>query len=290
MWCSITLLPTHDDADKKYYPDRQRITLPHQGQGRSAPIDSSKKLKDYVTTDRPQVIFKDLGPQVSYRSLFLFEYFGPLIIYPIFYFYPQVYTHFGLPKRTFVYPAQTYALYAWCFHYAKRELETLFVHRFSHATSPLANVYRNCIYYWAFAGFIGYSLNHPNYNPVGETQLYVGIVISIVSQLSNFYCHIILRNLRKSEGKHSHHIPHGFLFNSVTCANYTTEIMQWLGFNVATQTLAGYLFIASGTYIMTVWAVQKHSRLVKVIYKKKKTINHHPFLSIAWILSTCFIS
>lgn len=265
-------MPSCGDADSKYYPDRQRITLPVQpGQVRPAPIDGSKKLKDCFTTDRPQVVFKDLGPQVSYRSLFFFEYLGPLIIYPIFYYYPKIYTHFGLSERTFTYPVQTYALYAWCIHYLKREFETFFVHRFSHATSPLANVYRNCAYYWAFAGFIAYFVNHPYYNPVGETQMRVGFAISIVSQLSNFYCHIILKNLRTADGKSSYQIPYGFLFNTVTCANYTTEIMQWVGFNVATQTIAGYLFLTAATYIMTVWAVQKHRRLKKVHYI---SINH----------------
>ncbi|XP_024398727.1 very-long-chain enoyl-CoA reductase [Physcomitrium patens] len=250
--------------NKKFYLERQRLTLPLQpGQSRPTPVDESKKLKDQLSSDQPQVVFKDLGPQVSYKILFCFEYLGPLVIYPLFYFFPQIYTYVGLPLRKVTHPVQTYALYAWCFHYAKREFETFCIHRFSHATSPLSNVYRNCAYYWLFGALIAYFVNHPLYTPVSEKQMYVGLAISIVSQLSNFYCHIILKNLRSPDGKGGYQIPYGFLFNYVTCANYTTEIWQWIGFNIATQTVAGYLFLAAAGYIMSVWALQKHKRLKK---------------------------
>lgn len=142
-------------------------------------------------------------------------------------------------------PVQTYALYYWSFHYFKRILETFFVHRFSHATSPVSNVYRNCSYYWTFAAFIAYNVNHPLYSPVSELQWKIGFIFGLIFQFSNLYCHIILKQLRSSDGVGGYQIPQGFLFNFVTCANYTTEIYQWLGFNIATQTLTGYLFLSA---------------------------------------------
>uniref|UniRef100_A0A7I4CVA5 Ubiquitin-like domain-containing protein n=1 Tax=Physcomitrium patens TaxID=3218 RepID=A0A7I4CVA5_PHYPA len=124
--------------NRKYYPERQRITLPlPPGQSRPTPVDEAKKLRDQLASDSPQVVFKDLGPQVSYSTLFFFEYLGPLLIYPVLYFFPQVYSYFGLPLRNSIHPVQTFALYAWCFHYAKREFETFCIHRFSHATGCL---------------------------------------------------------------------------------------------------------------------------------------------------------
>ncbi|CAI7914893.1 unnamed protein product, partial [Closterium sp. NIES-53] len=59
-------------------------------------------------------------------------------------------------------------------------------------------------------------------------------------------------------------IPSGFLFNFITCANYTTEITAWLGFNIATQSVAGYLFMLAGAMQMAEWALAKHKRLVKL--------------------------
>jgi hypothetical protein len=38
--------------------------------------------------------------------------------------------------------ATSVAMVCWTLHYAKRLLETLFVHRFSHATMPLSNLFK----------------------------------------------------------------------------------------------------------------------------------------------------
>ena len=35
------------------------------------------------------LVFKDLGAQISWRTVFLVEYFGPLWIHPLLYFFPQ---------------------------------------------------------------------------------------------------------------------------------------------------------------------------------------------------------
>ena len=97
--------------------------------------------------------------------------------------------------------------------------------------------------------------------------MWVGFGISVVCQISNLYCHVILRNLRPADGKGGYQIPDGFLFNYVTCANYTTEIWQWIGFIIATGGgLASYLFMIVAMYFMTGWALQKHKRLEKVMY------------------------
>lgn len=254
----------------KLYPERQRLTLPlSSGQTRATVLDGDKKLSDFFLQGSDQkVILKDLGPQVKYSTLFFFEYLGPLFIYPLFYFLP-VYKYAGLPVNRVKHPVQTYAAIYWCFHYFKRILETFFVHRFSHATSPLNNVFRNCCYYWSFAIFIAYFANHPYYTPVCETQMYIGFALGMVCQLANFYCHIILKNLRAPDGQGGYQIPRGFLFNYITCANYTTEIYQWLGFNIATQTLAGYSFLVVAAFIMTDWALGKHRRLRKIFDGKE---------------------
>lgn len=99
--------------------------------------------------------------------------------------------------------------------------------RFSHATMPIFNLAKNCGYYWGFAAFVSYSVNHPYYvpPPLGRTVSALGL--ALMCQFANLRCHMILANLRPPGSKH-YAIPRGFLFDCVTCANYTAEIWGWV--------------------------------------------------------------
>ena len=53
-------------ANAKYYPSRQRLTLPAEpGQRSGNPLLDGNALSDYNLTDGSTVIFKDLGTQAS---------------------------------------------------------------------------------------------------------------------------------------------------------------------------------------------------------------------------------
>lgn len=77
-------------------------------------------------------------------------------------------------------------------------------------------------------------------------------------------CHVILANLRPAGAAKGYAIPRGFLFNLITCPNYTAEILGWVAFTVATQTAAAGLFTLVGAAQMAQWALGKHKRLLKV--------------------------
>lgn len=50
---------------RKYYPSRQRFTLPLKaGEKRATALDDSKTLSDYGLDSGSVLHFKDLGPQV----------------------------------------------------------------------------------------------------------------------------------------------------------------------------------------------------------------------------------
>ena len=132
-----------------------------------------KLLKDDAKLDDLGVkalYFKDLGPQLGWTTVFLAEYSGPLFIFPLFYIRPALIygAEAAIAPRA---PVVTTALLCWTFHYLKRDLETVFIHRFSHGTMPIKNLFKNCTYYWGFAAWIAYLINHPLYTPPDVTQV-----------------------------------------------------------------------------------------------------------------------
>ncbi|EGG24712.1 synaptic glycoprotein SC2-like protein [Cavenderia fasciculata] len=244
----------------KYYVDRQRFVTSQLGPDNKPIVlsDDNKTLSHYKITSDNTLVFKDLGPQVSWTTVFLTEYAGPLLIYPIFYFfgqqiYGQEYTH-GY--------TQQYALLCYSLHYIKRLLETIFVHRFSHATMPISNIFKNSIYYWGNTILVSYFVNHPLFTSPPPARVLIGLCLWVVGELFNLISHIQLRNLRPA-GSTVRQIPKGLLFEYVSCPNYTMEILAWIGFSIMTQTLTAYVFTVLGAVQMYVWAVAKHRRYRK---------------------------
>lgn len=129
---------------------------------------------------------------------------------------------------------------------------------------------QNCSYYWGFAFYIGYYVNHPLYTPplFGSLQINIGLIGFILSELGNFSIHIALRNLRPA-GTRERKIPvptinpFTILFNFVSCPNYTYEVYSWIFFTIMTQCLPAGLFAAAGFFQMTLWAFGKHRNYKK---------------------------
>lgn len=151
-------------------------------------------------------------------------------------------------------------------HYGKRELETLFVHRFSNDTMPFFNVFKNSAHYWVLLG-VGamYFLLHPEYTPPAwaSDTIQMGLfAFFCFVEFMNLMCHITLRNLR-APGSSVRGIPKGWGFDFVSCANYFWESLAWLTFSISSQCAGSYLFWAVSTGQMLDWAIKKHKRYRK---------------------------
>jgi 3-oxo-5-alpha-steroid 4-dehydrogenase 1 len=69
---------------------------------------------------------------------------------------------------------------------------------------------------------------------IGAILFFVGLTINIDSDRR-------IRNLRLP-GDSKHYLPHGGMFNYVTSANYFGEIVEWMGFAIATWSMPGLVF------------------------------------------------
>lgn len=244
-------------ANPKWYPSRQYFTM-----GDERLTDMDRTLESYGVREGSTLVFKDLGPQVSWTTVFLVEYFGPILIHTIFYLFP-VYGADSVAAADKTW-RQKVAFACVIFHYVKRELETLFVHRFSAATMPFFNIFKNSTHYWVLSGLLlAYPLYHPQYtNTVSEPLFFGMVALFFVAELGNLHAHITLRNLRPP-GTRTRAVPRGGLFELVSCANYTYELVAWAAFSVFSQLLTGWLFFAVSGGQIYIWAVKKHRRYVK---------------------------
>ncbi|KAJ5273407.1 hypothetical protein N7478_008532 [Penicillium angulare] len=262
--CSVHRLRITKGSDRSAVPNSKDITIDETGLRNSSVIH-----------------VKDLGPQIAWRTVFIIEYLGPLLIPALFLFplRPFLYFNYDKPLPD---PSDTQLLVCalLTLHFLKREYETIFVHRFSNATMPARNIFKNSAHYWALAGFnIAYWVFRPNAGAASATPntalVYGGVALFVFSQLANLNAHFILRDLRRP-GTTERGIPSGFGFNIVTCPNYMFEILAWLGvFLVSQLNLSVLLFALVGGVQMWSWAWKKEKRYRKDFgekYKKKKTV------------------
>jgi len=249
-------------ASKKHLGvERIALRLDPRGKGlRDEEVVSNLNLP----STNAQLYLRDLGPQIAWKTVFLMEYAGPLFVYPIFYLRPWFIYGAGAANRPVAHVV-TLALVCHTLHYAKRIYETQFVHRFSNGTMPLSNLFKNCTYYWGFAAFVSYFVNHPYYTvpSFGYAQVYLGLAGFLLSELGNYSIHILLRDLRPPGSKerkipYPNSNPLTKLYDFVSCPNYSYEVYAWTSFTIMTQCLPAAMFSLLGFVQMKIWANGKH--------------------------------
>ena len=143
----------------------------------------------------------------------------------------------GIPSRTAMFilyflPVVTATVTAWSYlfsgsfiqlivygsvsiHFAKRVLETLFLHKYSGKMAVQTLIFITFIYS-LITGMICY-LNTRTV-PEMDTLFHIGVVLFFVGEAGNFYHHNLLADLRK--GSEGYHIPQGGLFQYAACPHY----------------------------------------------------------------------
>lgn len=74
-----------------------------------------------------------------------------------------------------------------------------------------------------------------------DSAFFIGAALFAVGFVINVHADATLRALR-GPGEQGYKVPRGGLFERVTCPNYLGEIIEWVGFAIAAQTLASWAF------------------------------------------------
>jgi very-long-chain enoyl-CoA reductase len=271
----INRLRITDSNDGKYIPNAKDVTI------------SSLGLSSDAT-----IAVKDLGPQIAWRTVFIIEYLGPILIHPLIYFArPYIYPTPSFTPTEMPAPSQlqTLTMALIILHFLKREYETLFIHRFSLSTMPFLNIFKNSAHYWLLSGLnIAYWTYAPTSVAQSVTSLSfpddrvtaAGIALFVVGELANLETHIVLRELR-GEGTTERGIPKGLGFNFVTCPNYFFETVSWIGITLVSRSLSTWLFVLVAGAQMALWGQKKEERYRKEFgdkYVKKR------YVMIPWVI------
>eukprot|EP00854_Cymbomonas_tetramitiformis_P002655 gene2655-3423_t len=126
-------------------------------------------------------------------------------------------------------------------HFVKRELEVLFLHRFSGVTElPVALMIS--VFYTLGSVQIEYFVStvSESYYGANPSSLPVGVVLFVTGTLGNLYHHSLLAGLRKPNEK-KYVKPEGGLFSLVTCPHYFFELMAWYGISILSLQLNVFL-------------------------------------------------
>merc|ERR1712144_96501 len=127
-----------------------------------------------------EILVKDLGPQLSWTTVFIIEYLGPILIHLAIPLLLRPYLYSSAPPLS---SSQYLSMAMIVLHFIKREYETVFVHKFSLATMPLLNIFKNSAHYWLLSGLnIAYWIYAPNSytaksSPTIDLVNYVGLAL-----------------------------------------------------------------------------------------------------------------
>ncbi|KAJ4744735.1 3-oxo-5-alpha-steroid 4-dehydrogenase 2 [Rhynchospora pubera] len=181
-----------------------------------------------------------IAAKVSGRTGMLISYTPPLVAAVTSFFLPGV---LAAPRGVLVCAALG-------LHFLKRDLEVLFIHKFSgnmmiDSAIPISLTYFTHTVLIIVSQYFSTGMSEPEIN-----LTYAGIVLFLVGITGNFYHHYLLSKLRE-KGDKTYKKPTGGLFNLVICPHYLFEIIDLFGIALISQTLHPFCFaFGSMCYLM----------------------------------------
>ena len=138
----------------------------------------------------------------------------------------------------------------WMFHYLNRTLVWPIRAHLTNKKMPISIVLFAIMFNSINSGINAHWIfgQHSLYNSdwLMRPQFIIGLLIFFTGMIINVYSDNILFLLRK-DGNTKYKIPYGGLFKWVSSPNYFGEILEWIGWALATWSLAGLSF--------AIWAI-----------------------------------
>ncbi len=129
-------------------------------------------------------------------------------------------------------------------HYVNRAIVQPLLARGSGRRTTLFIVVAAFVFNSVNGALIGLALSHfGHYDAswLADPRFIVGVSLFVVGASINLHADAVLRGLRRP-GESGYRIPHGGFYRWVTCPNYLGEIIEWIGFAIATWSMAGLAF------------------------------------------------
>jgi very-long-chain enoyl-CoA reductase len=215
---------------------------------------------------------------MSWRAVYVVEYFGPILFHaliPLLRQYIYIFYPYDLPegKVPSLKTVQWILLVVFQLHFLKRELETLFLHKFSANTMPARKIFWNSAFYWGLAGLCGgYDIYAPRSFAARDTLGpldYLGLVMIVFGEVCTFIVHVHLAGLRRP-GTTERGIPSCIGSSLVTCPNYMFEVIAWVGVMLMCRSWGVAAFMWVGIAHMRDWSKGKEKTLRQMFPDKYK--------------------
>lgn len=272
----------------KLNPNRLRVTRVDDNGKHVALVKDASLGENGVSGKTATLYVKDLGAQLGWRTVYVLEYLGPLVIHPLWFLLaPFVWGDFQYSQ------VQIAAVVLATLHFLKREYETIYVHHFSNDTMPFFNLFKNSSHYWFLSGTnIAACVYHPaihsnstwkrwllHVNELNPPLVYALVLIWFYAEACNFLAHSTLSKLRQGPGAAKRYtIPFGYGFTWVSCPHYFFESVSWLAFALLVGNWTAWVFWAVATTQMFLWAVARHKKYLKTFGDEYKKLQRKIFV------------
>lgn len=179
------------------------------------------------------------GPGIPTRLHWFLMEFPSCIIFAIIYFMGD----WALE------PVPLLFLLMWQFHYFHRTFIFPFKIKVPKGDRtpvgiPLVAIFTNTVISFLNASILSWAAISQGYTLewLHDPRFILGVAIFVSGYIINKKADRMLAELRKP-GETGYKIPHGWLYEKITCPNYFGELITWTGWAIATWSWAGAVFV-----------------------------------------------